>query len=116
MSDRRSAVLAELRLRGINFADAIAQPADARADLPAFTSRTTETDGDVDLAAKVAQLQQGLTSRTVIGQAEGILMERHKITADDAFRMLVKASSVTNRKLQDVAADLVDTRELRSGR
>jgi len=66
----------------------------------------------VDLAAKVEQLEQGITSRTVIGQAQGILIERHKVTADGAFALLVRSSSVTNRKLYDVAAELVLTGEL----
>jgi len=66
----------------------------------------------VDLAAKVEQLEQGMTSRTVIGQAQGILIERHKVTADGAFALLVRSSSVTNRKLYDVAAELVLTGEL----
>lgn len=62
-----------------------------------------------DLSAQVDNLKRGLATRTVVGQAQGILIERHKITADDAFRMLVTASSVTNRKLRDVAEELVTT-------
>ena len=66
----------------------------------------------VDLTAKVEQLERGLSSRTVIGQAQGILIERHQVTPDKAFRILVQASNTTNRKLRDVAADLVLTGEL----
>ncbi|WP_409332688.1 ANTAR domain-containing protein [Trujillonella humicola] len=39
-------------------------------------------------------------------QAKGILMERYKITADDAFRLLVATSSRTNRKLVAIADEL----------
>jgi AmiR/NasT family two-component response regulator len=36
-------------------------------------------------------------------------MERHKITEDEAFTMLTRASQQTNTKLRDVAAELVRT-------
>ena len=53
-----------------------------------------------------------ILSRTVIGQAEGILMERYKITAEEAFGLLRSASKNTNRKLVSVAEELVRTGEL----
>jgi GAF domain-containing protein len=58
-------------------------------------------------------LQTALESRAVIDQAKGILMERYKVTADQAFQLLVRASMTTNRKLRDIAADLIRTGELR---
>ena len=48
----------------------------------------------------------------VIEQAKGILMEREKLTADQAFRVLADASMAANRKVHDIAADLVLTGEL----
>ena len=54
-------------------------------------------------------LRTALTSRDLIGQAKGILMERFKITADQAFAVLVGASSRTNRKLTDIAEELSAT-------
>ena len=39
-------------------------------------------------------------------------MERHKLTADLAFAALVRASSVTNRKLLDIAEELAGTGHL----
>ncbi len=59
-----------------------------------------------------SQLLQAVASRGLIGQAQGILMERHKITADQAFALLVSASQWTNRKLQDIAEQLVHTGQL----
>jgi GAF domain-containing protein len=50
-----------------------------------------------------------LVNRDVIGQAKGILMERFKITADQAFDVLAKVSQDTNRKLHAVAEDLTRT-------
>jgi GAF domain-containing protein len=57
-------------------------------------------------------LQTAFESRAVIDQAKGILMERHKITADAAFQVLARASMTSNRKLRDIAEHLVDTGEL----
>ena len=58
-------------------------------------------------------LQAALDSRAVIDQAKGILMERHKITADQAFQLLAHASMTTNTKVRDVADELVHTGALR---
>ena len=54
-------------------------------------------------------LQVALDSRAVIDQAKGILMERHKITADQAFQVLARISMQKNVKLRDVADQLVHT-------
>jgi GAF domain-containing protein len=58
-------------------------------------------------------LQNALESRAVIDQAKGILMERHKLTADQAFQVLARASMANNRKLREIADELVRTGELR---
>ena len=62
------------------------------------------------------QLSQAIAVRDLIGQAKGILMERHKLTGDQAFALLVQASQHTNIKLVEVAADLVDSGELANRR
>jgi GAF domain-containing protein len=61
-------------------------------------------------------LRTALETRGVIDQAKGILMARHKLTADQAFQVLARMSMKTNRKLRAVADDLVHTGELRLGR
>ena len=60
-------------------------------------------------AHRADQMRQALSSRDIIGQAKGILMERHRITADEAFRLLSKHSQQVNRKLADVARALAET-------
>ncbi|WP_369259098.1 GAF and ANTAR domain-containing protein [Geodermatophilus amargosae] len=55
------------------------------------------------------RLRTAIASRDLIGQAKGILMERHRLTADQAFAVLVRASSYTNRKLADLAEELSTT-------
>lgn len=59
------------------------------------------------LEAEVAQLREALDSRTVIGQATGIYMERFRVPNDAAFAMLVRMSQAENRKLRDIAAGIV---------
>ena len=54
------------------------------------------------------QLKSAIASRDVIGQAKGIIMERDGCTEDQAFELLVKLSQSTNRKLRDIAQDVVD--------
>jgi GAF domain-containing protein len=60
---------------------------------------------------RAANLHDALASREVIGQAQGILMERERITADQAFDILRRASQHLNIKLRSVAQTLVETGE-----
>lgn len=57
-------------------------------------------------------LRIALQSRDMIGQAKGILMERFKLTPEQAFDLLITASQNTNRKLRDLAEHLSATGEL----
>lgn len=63
-------------------------------------------------AKEIAQLTQALDTRDLIGQAKGILMERFKITSQQAFLVLTKASSESNIKLRDVAEHLTSSGEI----
>jgi GAF domain-containing protein len=56
-------------------------------------------------------LQLALKSRDIIGQAMGILMERHSITDKEAFQRLSTASQRLNVRLKDVADQVVLTGE-----
>jgi len=61
---------------------------------------------------RAGHLQAALDSRAVIDQAKGILMERFKLTADQAFQALARISMEQNTKVRDVAARFVETGEL----
>ncbi|KQN87408.1 histidine kinase [Arthrobacter sp. Leaf69] len=61
---------------------------------------------------QVSQLTQALDTRDLIGQAKGILMERYKVTAQQAFLLLSRASSELNIKLRDVAEQLTVSGEM----
>jgi GAF domain-containing protein len=61
---------------------------------------------------RAGHLAAALDSRAVIDQAKGILIERYKLTADEAFKLLAQASMASNRKLRLVADHLVTSGEL----
>jgi GAF domain-containing protein len=73
----------------------------------AFTSAQTHEDDN----RRSANLHTALTTREMIGQAQGILMERERVTADQAFDILRRASQHLNIKLREVAQTLVETGE-----
>jgi transcriptional regulator with GAF, ATPase, and Fis domain len=56
---------------------------------------------------EIDQLGQALDSRTVIGQATGVLMERYSIDQVRAFAVLTRLSSTENVKLRDLATQIV---------
>lgn len=60
-------------------------------------------------AAQMTNLTEALSSRDVIGQAKGIVMERFRLTPDAAFAVLVKASTDTNTKLRVLCQNLCET-------
>ncbi len=61
---------------------------------------------------EASNLQLALQTNRQIGIAIGILMGRDLITAEQAFRELREVSQATNRKLRDVAQDVIETGEL----
>jgi GAF domain-containing protein len=59
-------------------------------------------------------LRVALDTRDLIGQAKGILMERFKLPAEQAFALLGAAAQARNCKLSEVAALLCQSGELAS--
>jgi AmiR/NasT family two-component response regulator len=57
-------------------------------------------------------MHDALGNRDIIGQAKGILMERHGITADAAFSVLSRVSQAENIKVAEIARRLVETGKL----
>ncbi|WP_111766160.1 ANTAR domain-containing protein [Nakamurella deserti] len=68
------------------------------------------------LAVSNRRIARNLTamagSRDVIGQAKGILMERHRMTAAQAFTTLARVSQNHNIKLRVLCEHLAATGEL----
>jgi GAF domain-containing protein len=57
----------------------------------------------------IDQLNEALANRDVIGQAKGIIMARDGCSADEAFDVLTSMSQSRNRKLRDVARQVIDS-------
>ena len=57
-------------------------------------------------------LARALETRTVIGQATGMIMERYGLDEQTAFNVLRRLSSQDNRKLNDLAQQVVADRTL----
>jgi AmiR/NasT family two-component response regulator len=53
------------------------------------------------------QLEQALESRTTIDQAMGILMAQQRCGSEEAFALLRMHSQNTNRKIRDLAGDII---------
>jgi GAF domain-containing protein len=64
---------------------------------------------------EIDSLRTAVDARTLIGQAQGILMERFQLDASQAFSVLRRYSQVHNVKLRAVAEDLVNTGQLPVG-
>jgi len=64
-----------------------------------------------DEERRAENLHVALATREIIGEAMGILMERERITAHQAFDILRRASQHLNIKLREVAQNLVETGE-----
>ncbi|WP_081495141.1 GAF and ANTAR domain-containing protein [Mycolicibacterium chubuense] len=58
-------------------------------------------------ARREEQFRRALSSRDVIGQAKGMIMERYRVDAVQAFELLRKLSQDSNVPLTQVAVDLV---------
>lgn len=68
---------------------------------------TTHAAAALDAAKIITGLEAALGTRHQIGVAQGVLMERHGLTAARAFAVLQRYSSTRNERLSDVAAQLV---------
>ena len=61
-------------------------------------------------ARRDEQFQRALSSRDVIGQAKGMIMERYRVDAVQAFEVLRKLSQDSNVPLLQIASELVENR------
>jgi GAF domain-containing protein len=62
-------------------------------------------------AQEIGNLAEAVRTRTTIGQAVGIVMERYKLNDQRAFAFLQRMSSHRNTKLRVIAQEIVDAVE-----
>ena len=87
---------------------------DAFDDTAAAIGLLLATHGAVAASAaanrsRAEHLEVALATNRQIGQAMGVLMAMHNVSEGQAFDLLRIASENTNRKLRDVAADVIQT-------
>lgn len=127
--DWSRAMVTELGIRSSLSFRLFTRPDDSWGALNVYSTRPHAFSGDdvlhgqtvaamsaVALARSIhdEQLAKALESRTVIGQALGMLMERYGLDAEAAFGVLRRLASQDNRKLRDLAAQVVADRKLPS--
>lgn len=78
----------------------------------AFAAYAGVVLGTVLWAERVANLEKALASSRRIGMAVGVLMAGQRITGDQAFTMLRTASQNGNRRVSELAEDVIETGEL----
>jgi hypothetical protein len=66
----------------------------------------------ITVAVEREQLLRDADARGAVGQAQGILMERYQISADQAFSLIRRSSSGSNQKLRSIAERIVGSRSL----
>ncbi|HEV2459186.1 MAG TPA: response regulator [Ktedonobacterales bacterium] len=64
------------------------------------------------MESKVKDLEDHLTTRKVVEKAKGVLMEKHKITEQEAFRRIQKASMNNRKSMKDIAEAILLAEEL----
>ncbi|HJQ04767.1 MAG TPA: GAF and ANTAR domain-containing protein [Nocardioides sp.] len=86
--------------------------ADAGAVLAAFASVAITAASQ---KAEARSLRDGLASNREIGKAVGLLMATHAIGDEEAFEVLRQASTGLNRRLADIARQIVEDHNTRAG-
>jgi hypothetical protein len=68
---------------------------------------TSQAGLAISYSYEIAHLREALRTRTLIGQAVGMLMERYALTEERAFAFLTRMSQHRNVKLRAVAEELI---------
>lgn len=90
--------------------DLYSRTAGTSAELERSLDRDLIGAGHIGLAlrliARIAHLEEGMRTREVIGQAQGIVMERHGLSASESMAFLRRASQQSQIKVRDLASEL----------
>ena len=84
------------------------------ADVESGLSFAAHTAIAIKVARQEEHMDLALDSRSLIGQATGIVMDRYDIDAVRAFAVLKRISQQSNVKLHEIAVELIRTRHLPS--
>jgi response regulator NasT len=85
----------------------LVKPVDVEQMVPAIEAALNRSEEIFQLRTNEKNLQIALDGDRNTSKAVGIIMERHKLSCEDAFEMLRRSARSQRRKLIDVAMDLV---------
>lgn len=60
-----------------------------------------------DLREQAARLEEALEARKLVSRAKGLIMDRHKVSEEEAHRWLQKEASRSNLRLADLARSIL---------
>lgn len=109
LSEQRLGALTLYGDRSHAFPDQVLEAASVYAEHAAIALEMDRTEMRAD------NLEIALRTSREIGIAIGILVERHRLSPEQAFDMLRAASQRSHRKLRDIAAELTFTGEIEAG-
>jgi hypothetical protein len=90
----------------------VAHPPSADSLWPAIVGAGAAVHREQQWKEQMTNLQQRLNDRVVIERAKGILVQRLKISEDDAYKRLRVLSRRQRRQIRDIAQSLLDTQFL----
>lgn len=95
---------------GVGVLGVIAEGVDLRSDdVHAATLLASALSFALASQERTVQFDQALAHRDLIGQAKGILMERHRLSDEEAFQLLVAVSQKRHVKLRKLAESVART-------
>lgn len=98
--------------RGVEHHDRIGQ-LEGRADMDAILIAALQAEGTLN-QEHAANLEEALRSSRTIGTAIGVVMASQKVSDVDAFGLLRQTSMDSNRKLRDLAEEIVLTGDVKT--
>jgi AmiR/NasT family two-component response regulator len=69
-----------------------------------------------DAESQVEQLREAVESRDIIATAKGLLMAQERLSSDDAFEVLRRASQRENIRVREIATRMVQAHDARAGK
>lgn len=93
----------------------LVKPFDTARIVPSIQAGLARADDLRQLRGSEERLSLALQQRREIGMAVGVLMERYKIEREQAFRVLRDHARSQQRKMNDVAAELLSAAESLNG-
>ncbi len=90
----------------------IVKPVDVRQLIPAIEAAVERANDLKALRKEKSNLDTALSSERDTSKAIGVIMERYRMTADDAFEYLRRTARSERRKLADVSSEIIQAQNV----